>query len=275
MAGDSLRVMSFNIRYDNPRDGANGWANRRETALKTIAEFDADLVGLQEVLPAQAAEVSDRFGADYELLGVPREDGRTRGEIPLILYRRERFEKRRDGTFWLSQTPEVVGSRGWDAVCVRSATWVELRDRRNADRSLLFFNAHWDHKGELARSESAKLMRRRIAELTGGGRAAVVITGDFNADAGSPSHRALLGIDDAEGLRLSDTFADRHLSTGSSSNAFTYHGFSGSGHERIDWILRNDHLRALEAAIDRRQFDGRYASDHFPVTASLAWNAQD
>ena len=257
--------MSFNIRYDNPNDGPNRWANRREMLFGVIEAADCDLIGLQEVLPSQAAELKERFGKTYAFLGVPREDGKTRGEIALIMYRRDRFDARRDGTFWLSETPDQVGSKGWDAALARVVTWVELIDRRAGDRPLVYFNTHWDHQGKRAREGSAKLMRQKITELASD--RPVVITGDFNADARSrPSpYRTLLGE------TLFDTFADVHPAP--TTQDFTFHGFKGQGTERIDWILHNAAFRTREATIVRTHNDeGRYPSDHFPVTATLQWS---
>src|SRR5687768_18006196 len=112
-AGQELRVMSFNIRYDNPNDGPNGWPLRKELFFQTIEKFNPDLLGLQEVRPGQASEIRQRM-KDYEMLGVGRNDGKEDGERASILFRRERFEKVREGTFWLSETPEKP-SKGWDA----------------------------------------------------------------------------------------------------------------------------------------------------------------
>src|SRR5690349_20912672 len=116
-----IKVMSFNIRYGSAPDGLNAWPFRRELLFKTIENFDPDLLGLQEVLPFQRDQLIERLKSD-DFVGVPRGDGKTTGEIAGIMFRRERFEKLRAGHFWLSPTPDVAGSKGWDAALPRIVT---------------------------------------------------------------------------------------------------------------------------------------------------------
>ena len=52
-----LRVMTFNIRNSNAKDGADHWEHRKELFAKTVRDFDPDLLGTQEVL-------ADQFDAD-------------------------------------------------------------------------------------------------------------------------------------------------------------------------------------------------------------------
>jgi endonuclease/exonuclease/phosphatase family metal-dependent hydrolase len=274
-----LRVMSFNIRYATPKDipGGNAWPMRKELLFKTIESFDPDLAGLQEVLPTQGAELKERFARTHEFLGVPRNDGKTAGEMAAILFRRERFEKVRDGTFWLSETPDVVGSKGWDANLPRVVTWVELRDRQNDNRPVLFLNTHFDHLGKTARMESAKLMRRRMFEIAGGsGDKAIIVTGDFNVPQYSPPYKELLtggggGGSNGDTLRLVETF--KEATPKPTTQDYTFHGFTGTNTraDRIDWVLRSEHFKTIKAAIDRSNDDGRYPSDHYPVEAVLEW----
>lgn len=261
-----LRVMSFNIRLDTPKDGDNAWPARKELWFDAVQAFDPDLLGLQEVLPKQGQAIAERFGKTHTFVGVPREDGKSRGEMSAVLFRTERFEKVREGTFWLSQTPDEPGSKGWDADIPRVATWVELRDRANDGRTIYFFNTHFDHRGKTARLESARLLRARIAEIAKDNP--VIVTGDFNASEGSPPYQQLTG----EGTpALVDTFKERFGSATTQRSSF--HGFSGksTGDQRIDWILRSGSFRTVEADIDRFHSGQRYPSDHFAVTAVLRW----
>jgi endonuclease/exonuclease/phosphatase family metal-dependent hydrolase len=269
--GQDLRVMSFNIRNSNAKDGDNAWPNRRELLMKTIEAFDPDLLGLQEVLPLQASDVQQRFGSTYQFIGVGRDDGNNRGEMAAVLIRLQRFEKIREGHFWLSTTPEVVGSKGWDADLPRIVTWVELRDRKNDNQRLFFFNTHFDHKGVKARLESAALVRKKVAQIAGD--APVIITGDFNAPDGSPPHARLLGHSGGDEIPLHLTDSYRVIHPTPSADDFTPHPFTGKNDKpiRIDWILHTPHFRTRTAEIDRTNDDGRYPSDHFPVTAKLSW----
>ena len=267
-----VRVMSFNIRYATPRDipTGNAWPARKELVLKTIEAFDPDLAGLQEVLPAQGDAIKAHFAATHDFIGVPRTDGKTEGEMVPVLFRRERFEKVRGGTFWLSPTPDIPGSKGWDADLPRIVTWVELRDRKHENRPVLFLNTHFDHLGKQARMESAKLMRNRMVELAGDEDKAIICTGDFNVPQYSPPYKELLGDAGAK-ARLIETFKEAIPKP--TTQDYTYHGFIGQNTraDRIDWVLRSDHFKTLKASIDRTNENGRYPSDHYPVTAVLEW----
>ncbi|HEX8915945.1 MAG TPA: endonuclease/exonuclease/phosphatase family protein, partial [Humisphaera sp.] len=140
-----LRVMSYNIRYANRGDGDNGWDRRREMLIANIKACDPDLLGLQEVLAAQGDYVKEQLPG-YEYVGGGRDDGKRAGEASPVLFRKSRFELVASGQFWLSPTPEQVGSKGWDAALPRIATWAKLTDRATG-RAVFFINTHWDHVG--------------------------------------------------------------------------------------------------------------------------------
>jgi endonuclease/exonuclease/phosphatase family metal-dependent hydrolase len=146
-------------------------------------------------------------------------------------------------------------------------TWLELRDRQNPASSFVIMNTHWDHVSAEARLESATLMRRKIRELASG--IPVILTGDFNADQGGDAHRRMTGLDDFDDVRnLVDTYREIHPED--SATVGTAHGFDGrAGDGRIDWILHDRDFLTLDAGIDRTSFDGRYPSDHFPITAVI------
>src|SRR4051812_39236316 len=151
-----LRVMSFNVRYGTAPDGEDHWTKRRELFFGTIKSHDPDLLGTQEVLASQADELRERM-PDYTFVGVGRDDGKRAGEFAAIQFRTSRFELLDKGFFWVSDSPDVRGSLGWDAALARVAPWVKLPDRLDSSRELLYLNTHWDHKGIQAHVESARL----------------------------------------------------------------------------------------------------------------------
>jgi endonuclease/exonuclease/phosphatase family metal-dependent hydrolase len=182
------------------------------------------------------------------------------------MFRRDRFELLSSGQAWLSETPEKVGSKGWDAAFPRIVTWAKLKDRSTGG-SLVFFNTHWDHKGVRARVESGKLMRRLVDEHRDG--LPVVVTGDFNSPETSEQYRALTGTGGGAAVALADTYRQVHPEP--SPDEATFHGFKGTRTgKRIDWVLHSPEWVTKAAAIDRTQKDGRYPSDHYAVTADLA-----
>jgi endonuclease/exonuclease/phosphatase family metal-dependent hydrolase len=254
-----LRVMTFNVRTSVAKDGADGWDNRKAFLAETVKTFDPDLLGVQEAMQAQADYLRQQLES-YGFEGVARDDGKQAGEYSAIFYRKARFERLDGGTFWLSPTPEKPGL-GWDAACIRIVTWTRLKDRATG-RSFAYFNTHWDHVGNVARVESAKLMRRRIA----GEAMPVLVTGDLNSGEESKQVRELLG--GAPGARLFNAYREMHPTKG--PDEATFHEFSGkTAGSPIDYILYTAPFVVRKAAIDRTSRQGRYPSDHFPVTAIL------
>ena len=265
-----LRVMSFNVRFGTAEDGPNRWELRRDLVVRTIRKFDPDLLGLQEALDFQCDHISAALGRDYAFHGAGREDGGERGETVGVYFRRGRFEKLDAGHFWLSETPDKPGSISWDSELTRMVSWVKLVDadarRRGADSTVLFVNTHWDHFGKKARFESARVMRRRIREVHPNGT--VVIVGDFNSREDDEEYAELVRAADDEGPAYVDAY--RALHPLRQAEEASFHGFKGGRDgARIDWIIHSPDLAAIEASIDHGSEEGRYPSDHYPVTAEL------
>lgn len=260
-----VRVMSFNIRYGSARDGDNVWDNRKEFVIETIRAFGPDLLGTQETLKFQRDYLAAAL-PEYECLGVGRDDGKDKGEMMAVYFRRDRFEKVDAGHFWLSETPDVVGSRSWDTSLPRMATWLRLQDRRHPGAAdIVFINTHFDHRGREARKNSARLLRRRAQKQSD---CRVIITGDFNAAVGSPPYQALFGIAQERPSPLVDSRAVLHAATDQDG---TFSGFerANTSGARIDWIAVSRDWTVQSATIDRTARNGRTPSDHYPVTAVL------
>jgi len=260
-----LKVMSFNIRYGAADDGENSWPHRRDLVLETIQVFDPDLLGLQEVLDFQAEFLKANL-PEYEFHGVGREDGATKGEFVPLMYRRDRFEWLDAGHFWLSETPEMPGSKSWDSSLPRMLSWVALRDRQGSDGVFVFANVHFDHRGKEARKESARLMRQRADEIDG--QFPVIITGDFNTTEDLEPYAILVEARESDGGKLVDTYRANHAlrSPFESSSCRWIGRREGS---RIDWILHSPQFKTLKASINYTQDEGRYPSDHYPVEAVI------
>ena len=269
LAGEPVRVMSFNIRYGTADDGVNAWPERKAFLADRISKFDPDLLGTQETLAFQRDELLGLLHR-YEAAGVGRDDGREKGEMAALFFKPARFEQVAGGDFWLSQTPETVGSKGWDAALPRIATWVKLADKADkAALPILFLNTHFDHQGAEARRESAALIRRYFDEHGTGCR--LVITGDFNAGEGTPPYEALFAAEGDKASPLIDTIRVAVPTRDAAGPEGTFTGFDGksTGGERIDWIGCSRGFRVAEAGIDRSERDGRTPSDHAAVTAVL------
>ena len=261
-SGPVLKVMTFNIRNSSAKDGANHWTHRKELFVSTIQKFDPDLLGLQEVLADQYDDLHAAM-PDYTPVGVAREDGVRKGEWAEIMYRSSRFDPLDSGNFWLSEQPEVVGSKGWDASYVRICTWVRLRDHVTG-KEFLFANTHFDNSGKVARVKSAQLLDERLPTLAKG--APIILTGDFNSIEDSEAYKALLHSSEKSENQLFDSYREVHSER--SPEEASFNGFkpiiAGS---RIDWILHTQPFKAISAEIVRPAPGERFASDHYAVTA--------
>ncbi len=266
--GADLKVMSFNIRYGTAKDGDDHWDKRKAFLVETIQKFDPDLLGTQETLAFQRDYLKEKLPG-YTAFGAGRDDGKEKGEMAALFFRTDRFEKVAGGDFWLSDKPDTAGSKGWDAALPRVTSWVKLKDKKGpAAKPILYLNTHFDHRGETARAESARLLRKRIIEL--GKDCSVVVTGDFNAGEGSGPYKALFDKSGDEPSPVIDTFRTVHPTPGKEEGTFNGFKPTAIGGPRIDWIGCSRDWKVTAAAIDRTVRDGRVPSDHFPVTAVLS-----
>jgi endonuclease/exonuclease/phosphatase family metal-dependent hydrolase len=263
-AREPLTVMSFNIRYGTANDGENRWPLRRELLFDVVKEANADLVGLQEALDGQIQELLTAL-PQYGVVGVGRDDGRTRGEYAAILYRRDRFRVSDAGTFWFSDTPEVVASRSWGNTITRICTWARFIDRDG--RAFWHFNVHLDHQSQPSRERSAALLADRIAARRALTEPAIV-TGDFNVGETNPAISRLTAPQNGAPALFIDTFRAHHPDE---KTAGTFNGFKFGelGGDKIDYVLVPPGTEVLDAAIVRTSRNDRYPSDHFPVVARV------
>ncbi|HUP22740.1 MAG TPA: endonuclease/exonuclease/phosphatase family protein [Thermoanaerobaculia bacterium] len=266
--GDPLAVVSFNIRYGTAEDGENHWTRRREMLFALLRELDADLVGLQEALDFQIAEILAAMPR-YAAVGVGRDDGGGAGELSAILFDRERLWVASSGTFWFSDTPAVPGSRSWGNTIPRIATWARFVDRDGS--AFWHYNVHLDHQSQPSRVRSTALLADRIAARAPAGEP-VLVTGDFNAGEDNAAMTTLLGQAGAASVAAEppflDTFRVRHPDA---VGVGTFSGFdpSRTAGPKIDYVLVQPGAEVLDAAILRWNREGRTPSDHFPVSARV------
>lgn len=257
--------MTFNIRYDEPRDGVNAWANRKTKVADVIRFHKADLVGVQEALVGQIQDL-EKLLPDYAWCGIGR-DGAKKDEFSAILYRRSRFRLLDCKTFWLSETPEKPGSKGWDANLPRIVTWIKFQD--DTTKTVFFhFNTHFDHIGAQARTESSRLVLAQIPKIARS--APFVLTGDFNAEETTNVYKILTGKEDAGAFKLIDT---RYVSkNGHFGGNSTFNAFKELEPDRtIDYVFTGEKTTVLEHGTLSDRWDGLWASDHLPVLAEIVF----
>lgn len=262
-----IKVMSFNIRYNNPADSLNAWPNRAECVANAMIFHDADIIGTQEVLHSQLTELKQQLSDKYTALGVGRDDGNTRGEYAALWYKSSRFLLCDSGNFWLSETPHIAGSLGWDAACVRIATWAILRDKASG-HELLAINTHFDHMGQTARIESAKLILNQADSLSHG--RPIIVTGDFNATPDSVVIAHLTNVSNPK--HLLDTRTTAEISHGPQWSYHEFFKLPTQQRSMIDYIFyRGTLIPKSYGVLAEVNHNGLPLSDHCPIIATMAW----
>lgn len=258
-----LTVMTYNLRYASKLP-PNAWFQRRPVASAMLIELKPDIVGTQEGLYQQIKDLQTDL-PDYAWIGTGR-DGGSRGEFMAVFYRHDRLEPLEFDHFWLSDTPDKIGSTTWGNSNRRMVTWVKFLDRKSQEE-FYFFNTHFDHEKQPAREKSATLIRERVDALKT--QLPVILVGDFNAAAeGNQAYTTLV---------TDGGFADTWKTAAQPGEAIgTFHNYAGprKGGARIDWILTRGPVRALSSSVVTYAKEGQYPSDHFPVIATLERAAQ-
>lgn len=268
--------MTFNVRFDNPADGENRWELRRDFVADLIRNSGASIIGTQEGLVHQL-DFLDEALSDFRYVGVGRDDGAKAGEFTAIFVDTTQFTIRDSGTFWLSETPERP-SVGWDASMERIATYAVVvpavqrvvSSSTTNPEPFLVINAHFDHIGEQARLESARLIMQKAQELSQSPRMPmpVILMGDFNASTRTPPIQAFLEHY-RDAFEISKSLPEGPVST------FTGFIVKESGYRepegRIDYVFVNERVDVMSYRAMDEIREGRYVSDHFPVLVEVVW----
>ena len=258
-----LNVMTFNIRLNTATDDLDAWPYRKDKVASQILFHNVHLLGVQEALHDQMVDLSERLPA-FKYVGVGRDDGKEKGEYSAIFYDTARLQLLQSKTFWLSETPAIPGSKSWDAAITRIVSWAKFKDKKT--RKIFFaFNTHFDHMGKVARRESAKIILNKVKEIAG--TTPALITGDFNSE---PADEPIQVITDKKNpLCLTDT---KEISaTPHYGPTGTFNGFKSKekNDQPIDYIFIRGKWKVLKHATISQSWEGRFASDHFAVLATL------
>lgn len=256
---DNIKVMTYNIRcgYCEDSSDVNNWSNRKYLVAYMIKTHSPDLIGLQEAEMFQVKELIEMLD-EYDWYGVSREDGKEGGESTAILYRKVRFSSEQKQTLWLSETPELV-SKGWDAMYKRTVTIIKLKDLMSSIE-FYYFNTHFDHIGEVARTESSEMIVNEIGKFST--EYPVILSGDFNYRSTSDGYKII----------TSKIFDTKLISkTESNGGNITFNGFGEDiqPDNKIDFIFVNAKVEVLTHIVDTTTFNGLYPSDHYPVISEI------
>ena len=257
LVSDEIKVISYNVRYNNPNDGKDIWENRRSTIVNFIKNEAPDFLGLQEVNHAQLLFLNSNL-SNYSFVGVGRDDGKTKGEYSPIFYNNNLFDLIKSDTFWLSSTPDKI-SVGWDASMERICTYAVFKSKTNK-KNIWVFNTHFDHIGIEAREKSADLIISVINKLTEP-EDYVVLTGDFNL------------LDDSKPImNLQSNFNDTNKNLEKTDKSYgTFNNFKLNfvSKSRIDYVFEKNFKLINSRHIIVKTPEGRWASDHHPILAKL------
>jgi endonuclease/exonuclease/phosphatase family metal-dependent hydrolase len=258
LSAQNIRIITYNIRYNNSGDGINAWPNRSQQVAALLEFHQADIFGLQEALIGQIQDIHKQL-PHMKWVGVGRDDGKEAGEFSPLFYNSKKFKALKSGWFWLSQTPEKPGL-GWDAACNRVCTWL-LLEADKKDQQFMVFNTHFDHQGMKARTESAKLILQKIKELNRD-NLPVILTGDFNL---TPEQEPISVITQ----ELKDSRAISKEVPYGPSGTFNGFKFDSPLKDRIDYVFVNNLVEVKQYGVLSDSKDQRYPSDHLPVFVSI------
>jgi endonuclease/exonuclease/phosphatase family metal-dependent hydrolase len=252
------RVMTYNIRNSRAADGENKWRHRKQALANVILKVNPDILGTQEVRLNQLEDLKKLLTA-YAVFGAGRNNGKHAGEHSTIFYKRDKYELISSGNFWLSETPNVPGSKGWDADITRICSWVKLKDKPSGE-AFFVFNTHFDHRGKEARVRSAALLHQMIDSLCG--NLPVIVTGDFNFRPDNAGYAVMIAHDYR--VVLKDSYS-------ADTPNYTDCGFNVSSTKcnRIDYIFFSSHFTAHNYTLHTDNNGTYYPSDHLTISVDL------
>lgn len=265
-----IRVMSYNVRYGQAKDGSNSWEYRCVATPAMLYDIRPVVFGTQEALTEQIEYIVTKCPC-YKAVGVGRDDGADGGEHMSVFYNTDSLKLLKWGNYWLSETPDRP-SKGWDAACRRTATWT-LLEQKSTGKRFYFVNTHLDHIGREARVKGIRLVYDKIQAMNKEGYP-MVLTGDFNI---RPDDECLTDINTL--MKPARFFAEDADKRGS-FNGFGKFGESKSAPKLdgapqkdllpIDYIYYCGFSKCTKFRVVTQTYaEVPYISDHYPVWADI------
>ncbi len=256
-----IKVITFNIRFDNPNDAPNDWPSRIPVVEKYLKTELPDIMGVQEALYHQNEDILKMIPG-YAYVGTGRDDGAKGGEFSTLFFNTSSFKLLEQGQFWLSETPDAPGSIGWEAILPRVVAWAKLKHLASGIE-LYAFNTHYCHISDLARRRSMEFMSAKINEIAGD--YPIIVTGDFNITKGPGLYEEMIvHLKSNNGLQNAELLSEGAVS-GSLS---TFNAFRDDTEPRIiDYIFVTDRFTAESYSVDIVKQGNIFISDHWPVKA--------
>ena len=261
---NKVSVFSFNIRYDNPKDYLFQWTYRRELLANIILRNSPDIYGGQEIKPNQLEYLKSALAQTYSYTGIPRDPAGI-DESCGIFFRKDKYAKMNEESFWLSEDTSGPGHPCWDCAMGRNCNAVHLRPLENVpsgnrDSDFVAISCHYDHKGEYARFKSAEICLSKIDEYKQNWKVNnAILFGDLN--------------NQAQREKFVDFLEDSLDNASKGNNQNTFHGFfGGEGTHLNDYIFHTRTGVSSNFEIVRDNMNGFYPSDHYAIKADIEFN---
>lgn len=251
---NELKIMSYNIRCLAPIDfGHKSWFYRANLVVDTIQKEQPGVIGFQEVTKWQYAYLCETMPA-YDSIITYRDEAINSEGCP-VFYRTDLYSLVDKGSFWLSETPDVM-SKDWGAAHYRICSYAILKDKAT-EKEFVLFNSHLDHISDEARINGIQVVLDKIKEF---GSIPAILIGDLNAEENSDTYKS-----------ATENFFDAKYQTENTMTSCTYQDWGKElDSECIDYIMiSKGDFKVNSYKVVTDTFDGTYTSDHFPLTASL------
>ena len=238
-----MKIMSYNVQTGTPKP------QRAADMLNNILDFDADIVGAQEVNTKwlyifKGVDLFKKYG----FIGLPRmslDDLSNGNEYSPIIYKKDKFNVIYSGTLWLSETPKKI-SKIEGTAYTRIMTYA-LFERKDDKARFLHVNTHVDYNGAVNAAQVKILL-----DLTKNLEFDVptFYTGDFNM------------FDDGEGYALMTAENDdARLIAGEKIESSKLSRY-------IDYVFTSKN----DFTVERFEVTTRPGSDHDPLYVNLEIN---
>lgn len=251
---NEIRIMNYNVRCLSPLDlGKKNWFYRADLLMDSIETAAPSIVGFQEVTSWQYDYLVETMPG-FDSIITYREDTINAEGCP-IFYQTELYTLIDKGSFWLSETPDVM-SKDWGAAHYRICSYVILKDKAT-EKEFVVFNTHLDHVSDEARIKGIQVVLDKIKEFDS--RPAILM-GDLNAEESSETYKS-----------ATESFLDAKYQTENTMTSCTYQNW-GEALDRncIDYVMISpDSFDVNYYKVITDTYDGIYTSDHFPLLVEL------
>lgn len=251
--GADVRVVQFNLRCTGA--GETSIAYRAPLMVAELKAIGADSMGFQEANLRWMTYLEDNL-PEYAHVGVTRNKNGITGECSPVFYLKDKYNLIDSGTIWLSDTPDVPGSKYPYSQNIRICTWAVLENKETG-KSYCHLNTHLDHISSKARENQMKVLLSKVNEYIGD--YPIVLTGDFNDKEGSGMYELACSVlNDSRKIALS------------TDDKGTFHNYSNSlTTPIIDYVFVSESVTPLVYHVIDDKIDDTFLSDHYGIYVDL------